>query len=134
MRRRRKRKRKVITVIIAFSLLAAVTLAAVRYGNGEDIPLQPPAVQQEIMGDIVENVLPPVVGQSAREEEESIFQHGYLSVCEDRIAVFWGIPPDGILQYVTEFEVRDDLRDELEKGVLFTTTEELMQLLESYTS
>jgi hypothetical protein len=58
----------------------------------------------------------------------------YLGVRGDRIAIFRGLPPDGVLERVTEYEVKDDVRDQLEKGIPFTTMEELMQLLESYTS
>lgn len=64
---------------------------------------------------------------------EAVFS-GYLGVHNNRIAVFEGEPPHGTLQLVTEYEVRDDLREQLEAGVPFTDTYDLLRLLENYTS
>ncbi len=58
----------------------------------------------------------------------------FLGVRGDRIAIYRGVPPEGTLERVTEYEVKEDVRDQLEKGIPFSTMEELMQLLESYTS
>ena len=66
-------------------------------------------------------------------EPEAIFR-GYLGVHGNRIAVYRGNPSQGELQYVTEYEVREDVREQLESGVPFANTEELLRLLENYTS
>jgi hypothetical protein len=62
------------------------------------------------------------------------FNKGYIGVHNDRIAIFRGVPPSGSLERVTEFEVKNDVRDQLEKGIPFSNMEELLLLLESYTS
>lgn len=119
-------------VIILLALVAVVAAATMR--GGPDVaehPEYPPVMPHEIP----EQSSPPTIEQNTyREPEQDIFMHGYLGIHAERIAVFQGDPPNGVLQHVTEFEIRDDIRDQLEKGVVFTTTEELMQLLESYTS
>jgi hypothetical protein len=117
--------------IVFLALVAVVAAATMRGPDGGETPLHPPAMPQEMP----EQSSPPAIEQNThREPERDIFLHGYLGVHGERIAIFQGNPPNGILQHVTEFEVGDDVRDQLEKGVMFTTTEELMQLLESYTS
>jgi hypothetical protein len=60
--------------------------------------------------------------------------NGYIGVHNDKIAIFRGVPPSGSLEQVTEFEVKNDVRDQLEKGIPFSNLEELQLLLESYTS
>ncbi|MBS4031544.1 MAG: BofC C-terminal domain-containing protein [Clostridiales bacterium] len=131
MRRRRKKRSGIIMAIILLALVAVVAAASLRGPDSGETPLPPPAMPQEMP----EQSSPPVVEQNThREPERDVFLHGYLGVHGERIAIFQGNPPNGILQYVTEFEVRDDVRDQLEKGVPFSTTQELMQLLESYTS
>jgi hypothetical protein len=65
--------------------------------------------------------------------QELIF-HGYLGIYSERIAIFQGVPPDGTLQYLTDYEIRDDVRDALEDGVPFSNTRELLRLLENFTS
>lgn len=119
-------------VIVLLALVAVVAAATMRGADDGEIPLHPPAMPQEML----EQSNPPPVEQNTHREqlEQDIFLHGYVGVHGERIAIFQGYPPNGILQYVTEFEVRDDIRDQLENGVPFTTTKELMQLLESYTS
>jgi hypothetical protein len=62
------------------------------------------------------------------------FNKGYIGVHNDRIAIFRGVPPSGSLERVTEFEVKNDVRDQLERGIPFSNMEELLLLLESYTS
>ena len=66
--------------------------------------------------------------------EPGVGYQGYLGVYNNRIAVFEGLPLTGTLQYITEYEVREDLREQLESGVPFSSTIELLQLLESFTS
>lgn len=83
--------------------------------------------------------MPAPLDFSLPEQDETIRIHDeserwYLGVHQGHIAIFRGDPPDGSLEEVTEFEVKDDIRDQLEKGVPFDTIEELQQLLESYTS
>jgi len=62
-----------------------------------------------------------------------IFQ-GYLGIYGGRVAIFHGEPPHGTLQYVTDYEVREDLREQLAAGVPFRDASELLALLENYTS
>ncbi|MBT9169011.1 MAG: hypothetical protein DDT19_02363 [Syntrophomonadaceae bacterium] len=62
-----------------------------------------------------------------------IFQ-GYLGIYSGRIAIFHGQPPHGTLQYVTDYEVREDLHEQLAVGVPFRDASELLALLENYTS
>ena len=66
-------------------------------------------------------------------EPELMFR-GYLGIHGDRIAIYQGTPPNGTLQDVTEYEVRDDLREQLEAGVSFSDIEEMFSLLENFTS
>ncbi|MBS4023195.1 MAG: BofC C-terminal domain-containing protein [Dethiobacter sp.] len=58
----------------------------------------------------------------------------YIGVHDGKIAIFRGLPPAGSLEQVTPFEVKEDVREQLEKGITFSTEEELLKLLESYTS
>lgn len=83
--------------------------------------------------------LPAPLHAPLPEQDETIRIHDeterwYLGVHQGHIAIFRGSPPDGSLEEVTEFEVKDDIRDQLERGVPFYSMEELLQLLESYTS
>ena len=66
-------------------------------------------------------------------EPEMMFR-GYLGIHNDRIAIFQGTPPNGILQNVTEYEVRDDVREHLEAGIPFQDIQEMLSLLENYTT
>lgn len=61
-------------------------------------------------------------------------QSRYLGVYRGKIAIYRGLPPNGVLERVTDFPVRDDVADQLEQGIPFKTTENLLWLLESYTS
>lgn len=61
-------------------------------------------------------------------------QNRYLGVYRGKIAIYRGIPPGGVLERVTDYPVRDDVADQLEQGIPFKTTEDLLWLLESYTS
>ncbi|NLM46808.1 MAG: hypothetical protein GX200_08405 [Firmicutes bacterium] len=60
---------------------------------------------------------------------------GYLGVYENHLAIYDAVPPDGMLQYVlTDYEAREDLRPQLEKGIPFTDMYDMLRLLENYTS
>ncbi|NLZ92551.1 MAG: hypothetical protein GX922_00835 [Firmicutes bacterium] len=60
---------------------------------------------------------------------------GYLGVYDSHIAIYDGLPPRGVLRHVMlDYEVRDDVRPELEEGIPFTDTYDLLRLLENYTS
>ncbi|HHX73507.1 MAG TPA: hypothetical protein GX699_01220 [Firmicutes bacterium] len=60
---------------------------------------------------------------------------GYLGVYENHLAIYDEEPPDGILQYIlTDYEAREDLRPQLEKGIPFTDMYDMLRLLENYTS
>ncbi|MCR3923144.1 MAG: hypothetical protein NUK65_11630 [Firmicutes bacterium] len=66
--------------------------------------------------------------------DEPVYQ-GYLGVFEDHIAIYDGLPPHGVLQHVMiDYEVRGDVRPQLEAGIPFTDTYDLLRLLENYTS
>lgn len=58
----------------------------------------------------------------------------YLGVHDGKIAVFQGVPPDGVLLEVLEHEVKEVYREELEEGVPFETEEDKIRILESYTT
>ena len=75
-----------------------------------------------------------VVLESVDQFCNSCLNKSYIGVYDDKIAIFRGIPPDGVVESITEFEVKQDIRDQLEKGIPFSTLEELLLLLESYTS
>lgn len=58
----------------------------------------------------------------------------YIGLYKDKIAIFSGLPPNGVLVELTDFDVKDIYRDELSKGVPFNTEEEKERILESYTT
>ena len=53
---------------------------------------------------------------------------------DDFIALFEGRAPDGKLIRITPYRVRDDIREELEEGVILESPEELQEILQEYTS
>jgi len=60
---------------------------------------------------------------------------GYLGVYNNHLAVYEGLPPTGTLKYVMmDYVARDDVRAQLEQGVPFTDTYDLLRILENYTS
>ncbi|NLA25992.1 MAG: hypothetical protein GX878_01205 [Firmicutes bacterium] len=59
-----------------------------------------------------------------------IFNNG----SEDVIAVFEGRPPGGKMIETTPHKVRDDIREELEEGVVLHSLDELHEILQEYTS
>ena len=59
---------------------------------------------------------------------------GYIGIHLDNIAIYKGEPPKGELVEVTRYEVKDVYREELRKGILFESEEEMEKILESYTS
>jgi len=58
----------------------------------------------------------------------------YLGIFDQNIAVYQGSPPDGKLVEITDIEVREIDRQELENGVVFETEEQKSRLLESFSS
>ncbi|PKM79391.1 MAG: hypothetical protein CVU88_06050 [Firmicutes bacterium HGW-Firmicutes-13] len=61
-------------------------------------------------------------------------ESSYVGIFEDRIAIYQGKYPYGVLKEITDFEVKEVYRQELEKGIPFSTEEEKRRILESYTS
>jgi len=53
---------------------------------------------------------------------------------DDKIAVFEGRPPDGKILKLTPYPVRDDIREQLEEGVVLESLDELHDILQEYTS
>ncbi|GEM_PF-3040253 len=58
----------------------------------------------------------------------------YIGIYEDRIAIYQGERPHGVLKEITDFEVKEIYREELKEGIPFSTEEEKKRILESYTS
>ena len=58
----------------------------------------------------------------------------YIGLYGSNIAIFNGIPPNGVLVQITKYEFKEIYREDLERGVPFTTEEEKKSALESYTS
>ncbi len=58
----------------------------------------------------------------------------YIGIYEDRIAIYQGERPHGVVKEVTDFEVKEIYREDLEEGIPFSTEEEKKRILESYTS
>lgn len=61
-------------------------------------------------------------------------QYSYLGVYDENIAVFKGVPPDGVLIEVLDYEVKDVYKEELKNGIPFENEKEKNQILESLTS
>jgi hypothetical protein len=128
------RKRKKASFSIVFLMLGVLigyaAAAIIRSPVPQEQPLPRSVTPLEEQAPGVQNVVEEPGGYT---EPEMIFR-GYLGVHNNRIAIFQGKPPDGVLQHITEYEVRDDLRESLENGVPFHDTGELLGLLENYTS
>lgn len=58
----------------------------------------------------------------------------YIGVFQDKIAIFQGKPPHGVLREITSYEVKEIYREELEEGIPFSDEKEKRRILESYTS
>ncbi len=58
----------------------------------------------------------------------------YIGLYKDKIAIFSGLPPNGVLAELTDFDVKDIYREELSKGVPFNSEKEKERILESYTT
>lgn len=58
----------------------------------------------------------------------------YIGLYGSNIAIFNGIPPDGVLVEITKYEFKEIYREDLERGVPFTSEEEKKSVLESYTT
>lgn len=61
-------------------------------------------------------------------------KHYYLGSHDGNIAIFRGIPPNGVLEENLGLEIKDTFREELETGVPYTSEEEKNQYLQSFTS
>ncbi len=60
--------------------------------------------------------------------------HYYLGNHDGKIAKFRGIPPRGVLIEDLEIEVKDINREILDDGVIFHSNEEMIELLEDFSS
>ncbi len=58
----------------------------------------------------------------------------YIGLYQGKIAVFSGIPSQGVLVEITNYEFKEIYREELEQGIPFTTEAEKKSILESYTT
>ncbi len=58
----------------------------------------------------------------------------YLGIFEHNIAVYQGFPPNGKLIEITDIQVKDIDRPDLEKGVIFESEEQKRMLLETFSS
>ncbi len=58
----------------------------------------------------------------------------YVGLYDYKIAIFRGVPPTGVLEEITLYEVKDIYREELRKGIPFSSEEEKKFILESYTT
>ena len=78
----------------------------------------------------------PGQGEASTEQDvqESMEEENYIGVYNDKIAIFRGIRPDGVLLEITDFDVKEVYREDLEQGIPFEDEEEKMRILESYTS
>ncbi len=58
----------------------------------------------------------------------------YIGLFGEKIAIFSGIPPTGALVEITNYEFKEIYREDLERGIPFSTEEEKKSILESYTT
>jgi len=65
---------------------------------------------------------------------EDCSEERYLGEHNGKIAIYKGIPPDGVLLEELEHEVKEVYEEELKKGVPYRTEEEKIKLLETYTT
>lgn len=72
-----------------------------------------------------------VIEQSVEEELE---EENFIGIYNDRIAIFRGTRPEGVLLEITDYDVKEVYRKDLEEGIPFTDEEEKLRILESYTS
>ncbi len=59
---------------------------------------------------------------------------GYISLYGRRIAVYSGVPPRGVLEEITDYEVKEIYKEELRQGIPFSSEQEKKSILESYTT
>ncbi len=71
--------------------------------------------------------------QNGKEYSESV-EEDFVGIYNDRIAIFRGVRPQGTLREITDYEVKEVYRMDLEKGIPFESEEEKIRILESYTS
>ncbi|MCW3490416.1 BofC C-terminal domain-containing protein [Dethiobacter alkaliphilus] len=123
---------KMIAVFMLGGLVGYASLQVVTRQPPPDEQL-PFVAPQPADPDFYVNMQEAIDDPGGYSEREMMFR-GYLGIHNDRIAIFQGTPPDGVLQDITEYEVRDDLRPQLEEGVPFEDIQEMLSLLENYTS
>ena len=127
----RRNKKKSFAVIFLFLGVLIGSAGAVI------LQLQPAPEALPLPSEAQTPRVPDMRQQMSEPEEDNqgkmIFQ-GYLGIYDERIAIFFGQPPDGTLQYITDYKVREDLREQLAVGVPFRDASELLALLENYTS
>lgn len=58
----------------------------------------------------------------------------FIGIFDGKIAIYSGAPPEGVLEEITEYEVKDIYKEELIKGIPFSTEKEKKTILESYTT
>ena len=66
--------------------------------------------------------------------QEDLEEENYVGIYNDRIAIFRGVRPEGVLLEITDYDVKEVYRKDLEKGIPFEDEEEKIRILESYTS
>ncbi|MBS3900842.1 MAG: BofC C-terminal domain-containing protein [Dethiobacter sp.] len=126
----RKNKRNLFAVLLFLSgLLIGCAGAMILLAQSAPEALPLPSEAQTPLPDSRQQMSVP----EEDDKGKMIFQ-GYLGIYSGRIAIFSGQPPQGTLQYVTDYEVREDLRGQLAVGVPFRDASELLALLENYTS
>lgn len=78
----------------------------------------------------------PGQGEASMENDaqEVVEEENYIGIYNNKIAIFRGIRPDGVLLEITDFDVKEVYREDLEKGIPFENEEEKIRILESYTS
>lgn len=114
-----------LTLGFCLGLVIGVTVAPAPAGSG----------QNNMAAAECAGFFPEEVHHLAAAPEVQPQYQGYLGVYNNHLAVYEGLPPNGTLKYVmTDYAARDDVRAQLEQGVPFTDTYDLLRILENYTS
>ncbi len=58
----------------------------------------------------------------------------YVGLYQGKIAIYSGTPPHGVLVEITDYEVSEIYREDLERGIPFESEAEKKSILESYTT
>ncbi|UNC92627.1 hypothetical protein [Candidatus Contubernalis alkaliaceticus] len=74
-----------------------------------------------------------VLEHNENEDREGV-EEDFVGIYNDKIAIFRGVRPEGTLKEITDYEVKEVYRSDLEKGIPFEDEEEKIRILESYTS